>query len=183
MNKIRTLILNKIRNYYGNCDDPEDITSNVLQDMLFLIDKYYYKDSISHILKHDGIDLTFFTNMDGVPDNDIYNYVGYTRIGYYQSTSKELNQRNNKLVPLDIPQISIHIDVEYVYEALETKDGKSKSGGIACFRLLDCLLITMEHESLHLLEFLGLADFHGHDKNFTRELKNIFGHTSINHQH
>lgn len=157
--KIRRLILEELRSKYGPCDNPKDVTPHVMQDMLYLIDYYFYHHSIQQNLTKY---INFIPNMNGVPDNDIYNYVGY------------INNDN---------EINLHLDVYYVADALKRKRGKSESGGLLCYRLLDCLIITMEHESLHLLEFLGLGEYHGHDKKFSQELKKIFGHTSINHRH
>lgn len=63
-----------------------------------------------------------------------------------------------------------------------SKNRPQNTGGIECTSEIECLMITFEHELVHVLMILGFAgpnDNHG--PSFQRVLKNIFKHKKIQH--
>ena len=59
------------------------------------------------------------------------------------------------------------------------------SGGIVCRTKLDCLQLVLEHEMIHLVQYIWRecqnTKQKGHGKEFKTLVKNIFGHTESKH--
>lgn len=70
-----------------------------------------------------------------------------------------------------------------IFQSLDVSDAKKqRTAGIECTSRLECMLITFEHELIHLLFVTGLAspqDNHGHY--FKQAAQTMFAHTSIRH--
>ncbi len=62
----------------------------------------------------------------------------------------------------------------------QTDDDKRKANGIICINRLDCLLLTFEHELVHLITYM-FYNKGGHDDLFKGIVKNLFGQTDIRH--
>jgi hypothetical protein len=61
------------------------------------------------------------------------------------------------------------------------------ANGLVCRTKLDCLQLVMEHEMIHLVQFIwhhqcGNSKQRAHGREFKRLAKNIFGHTETKHE-
>jgi hypothetical protein len=64
------------------------------------------------------------------------------------------------------------------------QDGRSyqSANGLNCKNQLECLLLTLEHEMVHLIiDLFCDSRKNGHGKYFKELVKNIFGHTDVTH--
>lgn len=157
-NKRKEIILFIKDEFKSDLDYGKDITPELLSVITSCIDQAYLGGQLKKKVDEKNIIVSFHIQSDKE-----------TKIAGKCSWKKD-----NYKIQLNIVMMDKNIK----------SYGKLKTCGLIVTSLIECVMLTMEHEILHLIGAIGLIfGISNHNKKFKQYILNMFGHTSSRHEY
>lgn len=138
-------------------DNPYHITQELLTSLTCCIDEAYFGGQLRNKVEEKKTIVTFDITAKTI-----------------NAAGKCQKKQNEYTIQLNLGMMAKNIKAY----------GQLKSCGLIANSLIECIVLTMEHEILHLVAFLQLIPgIRKHNNQFKQYALNIFGHTSARHEY